>query len=148
MSLIAWRVFTEYLEVSIATEPATFTTIWLVRFYQDASFLSTIRLFTQFFHRGLASKAATWIMVTTLSFILAFPTIASSMTGYTPLNEAYMTSSDEKLFPFNAVRLVAYVIHDGSRASEFTDNYTVPWRSGIVIKGTCRFIDDLTCRNR
>ncbi|QPC69020.1 hypothetical protein HYE67_011251 [Fusarium culmorum] len=129
MSLIAWRVFTEYLEVSIATRPATYTTVWLLRFHQDTSVMSSLRLFMQFFRRGLASKTATWMMATTLSFILAFPTIAGSMTGYTTFNNAYIGSSDERLFPYQDVKPVAYVIHDGSRVPGFTDDYIVPWRS-------------------
>ncbi|KAM0490963.1 hypothetical protein ACHAP8_011029 [Fusarium lateritium] len=103
MSLIAWRVFTEYLEVSLATKPATYTTIWLLRFYQDTSVLSSMRLFFQFFRRGLASKLAMWIMVMTLSFILAFPTIAGSMTGYAAFNDPFVTSSDDRLFRFENI---------------------------------------------
>ncbi|OBS29478.1 hypothetical protein FPOA_03415 [Fusarium poae] len=132
MSLIAWRVFTEYLEVSLATKPATYTTVWLLRFHQDTSVLSSIRLFSQFFRRGLASKLAMWIMALTLSFILAFPTIAGSMTGYTAFNDLYITSSDDRLFPFNSVRPIAYVVHDGDRTANFTKDYIVPWRSGIT----------------
>ncbi|UZP36449.1 hypothetical protein NXS19_004265 [Fusarium pseudograminearum] len=132
MSLIAWRVFTEYLEVSIATRPATYTTVWLLRFHQDTSVISSLRLFMQFFRRGLASKTATWMMATTLSFILAFPTIAGSMTGYTTFNNAYIGSSDERLFPYQDVKPVAYVIHDGSRVPGFTDEYIVPWRSSVL----------------
>lgn len=132
MSLIAWRVFTEYLEVSIATRPATYTTVWLLRFHQDTSVMSSLRLFMQFFRRGLASKTATWMMATTLSFILAFPTIAGSMTGYTTFNNAYIGSSDERLFPYQDVKPVAYVIHDGSRVPGFTDDYIVPWRSSMT----------------
>ncbi|WXC57974.1 hypothetical protein SNK03_003875 [Fusarium graminearum] len=132
MSLIAWRVYTEYLEVSIAIRPATYKTVWLMRFYQDTSLLSSMHLFVEFFRHGLASKAATWIMAMTLSFILAFPTIAGSMTGYTALNNAYITTSGNRLFPFDSVKPVAYVIHDGGRTADLTDNYIVPWVSGIL----------------
>ncbi|KAH7193819.1 uncharacterized protein B0J16DRAFT_369893 [Fusarium flagelliforme] len=100
MSLVTWHVFTQYLEVSIASKPATYTTVWLVRFRQDTSVLSMIRLVTQFFRQGLASKAAMSVMAATLSLLLAFPTIAGSMTGYTTFNDPYMTSSSGKLFPF------------------------------------------------
>ncbi|XEV00966.1 hypothetical protein FSHL1_006253 [Fusarium sambucinum] len=129
MSLIAWRVFTEYLEVSLATTPATYTTIWLLRFYQDTSVLSSMRLFFQFFRRGLASKLAMWIMVMTLSFILAFPTIAGSMTGYAAFNDPFVTSSDDRLFRFENVSPIAYVIHDGDRTANFTKDHIIPWRS-------------------
>lgn len=133
MSLIAWRVFTEYLEVSIASKPATYTTIWLLRFRQDTSSLSTLRLFVQFFQCGLASRAAMFNMAMTLLFILAFPTIAGSMTGYATFNEPYVTSHSGKLFPFSDVRPVAYIINDGKRTAEFSDNYIVPWKGGKLV---------------
>ncbi|GKU22905.1 unnamed protein product [Fusarium langsethiae] len=107
MSLCAWRVFSEYLETSLATKPATYTTVWLLRFHRDSSVLSSLRLFFQFFRRGLASKLAMWIMFMTLLFMLAFPTIAGSMTGYTALNDLYITPSDDQLFPFESVKAVA-----------------------------------------
>ncbi|KAH7003080.1 hypothetical protein EDB82DRAFT_482564 [Fusarium venenatum] len=129
MSLIVWRVFTEYLEVSLATKPATYTTIWLLRFYQDTSVLSSVRLFFQFFRRGLASKLAMWIIVMTLSFILSFPTIAGSMTGYAAFNDPFITSSDDRLFRFENVSPIAYVIHDGDRTANFTKDHIIPWRS-------------------
>ncbi|PCD18560.1 hypothetical protein FGRA07_06313 [Fusarium graminearum] len=129
MSFIAWKVCTEYLEVSLATNPATYTTVWLLRFHQETSVLSSMRLLFQFFRRGLASKTAMWIIITTLSFILAFPTIASSMTGYTAFNNPYIVSSDDRLFPYEDVKPLAYIIHDGSRVDGFSDNYMVPWRS-------------------
>ncbi|RGP70134.1 hypothetical protein FSPOR_4246 [Fusarium sporotrichioides] len=129
MSLIAWKVFNEYLEVSIAILPASYETVWLVRFHQETSVLSSVRLIVQFFRRGLASKAATWTMAMSLSFILAFPTMASSMTGYTAFNNPYITTSDDGLSPLNDLNPVAYIIHDGDRATNLSENFIVPWSS-------------------
>jgi len=92
--------------------------------------LSMIRLVAQFFRQGLASRAAMSAMITILSLLLAFPTIAGSMTGYTTFNDPYMTSSSGKLFPFDDVRPAAYIIHDGKRTSEFNDGHVVYWIGG------------------
>ncbi|KAJ4122737.1 hypothetical protein NW768_010179 [Fusarium equiseti] len=136
MSLVTWHVFTQYLEVSIASKPATYATVWLVRFRQDTSVLSMIRLVVQFFRQGLASKAAMSVMIMTLSLLLAFPTIAGSMTGYTTFNDPYMTSSSGKLFPFADVRPVAYIMHDGRRTLEFDDDHVVFWIGGSSSEDT------------
>lgn len=119
MAWVSWRVFSEYLEISIARKPATYTTVWLLRFQKDASVLSTLRLVAQFFRRGLASKAVMSIMVLSLIFIFSFPTIAGSMSGYTSFNDAYMNTTDRRLVLFSTVRPVAFVIHDGNRAKDF-----------------------------
>ncbi|RGP79333.1 hypothetical protein FLONG3_2562 [Fusarium longipes] len=131
MSFVAWNVFTEYLEVSIATQPATYTTIWLLRFYQSTSLWSTIQLVSQFFRRRLASKAATCIMVLTLLFVLAFPTIAGSMTGYTPSSEPYIALPSGSLISFSSAVPIAYIIHDGNRTKMQQNDYIVPWVGDI-----------------
>lgn len=130
MAWVSWRVFSEYLEISIASKPATYTTVWLLHFQQDASVFSTIRLVAQFFRRGLASKAAMSIMVISLIFIFSLPTIAGSMSGYTSFNEAYMNTTDGRLVLFSTVRPVAFVIHDGNRAKDFGTDSIVPWKAG------------------
>lgn len=53
------------------------------------------------------------------------------MTGYTAFNNPYIVSSDDRLFPYEDVKPLAYIIHDGSRVDGFSDNYMVPWRSGM-----------------
>lgn len=128
MSLVIWYVFTKYLEVTIASEPVTFTTLWLLRFHQDTSLLSTICLFVQFYRRGLASRFAMFVMITALSFTLAFSTIAGSMTGYATSNQPYIKGQNEKMVPLKDVRPIAYIIHDGKRIG-YSDNYLVPWRN-------------------
>lgn len=135
MSLAIWYVFTEYLEVAVASEPVTFTTLWLLRFHQDTSILSTIRLIVQFYRRGLASKFAMFVMMTGLFFTLAFSTIAGSMTGYATSNQPYIRAKDEAMIPLKDVRPVAYVINDGHRVTGHNDNYLVPWtnsKQGII----------------
>src|SRR5688572_19957539 len=97
MALVSWRVFAEYLQVSLTTKPATYSTVWLIRFQKENSAFTTWKLVSGFFKIGLASKKAMCFMIWTALFILAFPTFASSMTGYTPYNKAYVNSTTGKL---------------------------------------------------
>lgn len=130
MALVSWRVFAEYLQMSITTKPATYTTVWLLRFRQDSSAFSTLCLASGFFKRGLSSKLAMSFMISAAMFIIAFPTFAGSMTGYTPKNEAYINADNGRLNPFTDILPAAYVIHDGNRVEGFTKEYGVPWKSG------------------
>lgn len=130
MALVSWRVFAKNLQVSITTKPATYTTVWLLRFQQNSSIYSTFCLASGFFKRGLASKFAMSFMISAATFIVAFPTLASSMTGYTPKNEAYINTTSGRLSPFTDVFPAAYVIHDGNRVEGFTKEYGIPWKSG------------------
>ncbi|KAF4996555.1 hypothetical protein FGRMN_4439 [Fusarium graminum] len=131
MAWASWRVFAEYLQVSIATKPATFNTVWLLRFQKDASAYSTLRLMLNFWKRGLESKTAMCFIIFAALFILAFPTVAGSMTGYTPYNEPYITSTKNRLTRLSDVHPLAYLIHDGERIDGFRNNHAVPWKNNI-----------------
>ncbi|KAK7422060.1 hypothetical protein QQX98_001802 [Neonectria punicea] len=123
-----WRVFADYLTVSIATKPATYTTFFIVFLQKEAS-LTSIYLVTRdfiFIRGGLSSRIATYFMVATMAFVLATPTFASSMTGYTTADKAYVTLNDDNMFQFSEAKPVAYVIHDGSRIG-LDNNYAVPF---------------------
>ncbi|KAF9768377.1 hypothetical protein IL306_014346 [Fusarium sp. DS 682] len=103
LALISWRAFSDYLAVSIMTKPATYTTVWLLRFQTDPSFVSIMGLLHQFiWRRGLASRAAMSFMVAAALLILAFPTVASSMTGYTTVNKVYIEVPETGLVELSA----------------------------------------------
>ena len=72
------------------------------------------------------------VIILALSFILAFPTIAGSMTGYTTYNELYLTSSDNNLLPLSEIYPIAYVINDGARLKDFGDDHIIPWTGKTV----------------
>ncbi|RSL84040.1 hypothetical protein CEP51_004150 [Fusarium floridanum] len=125
LALISWRAFSDYLAVSIITKPTTYTTVWLLRFQTDPSFVSIMGLIHQFiWRRGLASRTAMSFMVAAALLILAFPTIASSMTGYTTVNRAYIEVPETGLIEFSTTYPAVYVIHDGSRIG-LQDEYLV-----------------------
>jgi hypothetical protein len=133
MALVSWRVFSEYLRVSLAAKPASYTTVWIIRIQKDNSALSTLCLASKFFKRELASKSAMCFIIWTALFILAFPTFASSMTGYTPYNKAYVNGTDGRLVQFSDISPIAYIIHDGDRLDGYDRDFPVPWRSGEIL---------------
>jgi hypothetical protein len=54
----------------------------------EASFRATVRMIRDFTsRRGLKSKIAMVFMIATMIFVMAFPTLASAMTGYTGKTE-------------------------------------------------------------
>ena len=65
-------------------------------------------------------------MVATMIFALAFPTLISSMTGYTPLNDAFIVDQDQ-IVPVSQLAPQLYVIHDGGRIGLEKD-YPVTWQ--------------------
>ncbi|KAF5637331.1 uncharacterized protein FTJAE_5746 [Fusarium tjaetaba] len=132
MAFVSWRVFVQYLQLSLVTKPASYSTVWLIKIQQDNSALATWKLVSGFFKVGLASKKVMCFMIWTALFILGFPTFASSMTGYTPYNKAYVNSTSGKLVQFSEVSRVAYLIKDGDRVNGLSKGYPVLWRGNLT----------------
>lgn len=64
-------------------------------------------------------------MIATMIFILAFPTMAGAMTGYTSVVKAYVPDiTDANMIRFDGFDAVIYVIHDGRRI-KIQDNQIV-----------------------
>lgn len=76
--------------------------------------------------RRLKSIIAMVFMVVTMLFVLAWPTIASAMTGYDSNNVAFIKVRDGSLIRFSSFVPLLYTIHDGSRIDGLTDEYLVP----------------------
>ena len=64
---------------------------------------------------GLQSRLAVMFIIFSMVFVLAFPTLASAMTGYTSKVGAFVKDTDENFIQFSQFKLLAYVIHDGWR---------------------------------
>lgn len=56
-------------------------------------------------------------IILTMAFILAFPTLASSMTGYSAFNQPWVKTDDINQVPFSEFGRASdvYVIHDATR---------------------------------
>lgn len=121
----SWRVFQDFVALSLLTHPVAYSTFFIV-FIQKAPSLKavyrTIRDLTS--SNGLRSKLAMYFIVATMMFCLAFPTFATSMAGYTTANKAFVEQEDGGLTGFADVMPVAYIIHDGSRINQ-TDELIV-----------------------
>lgn len=93
----------------MTTDPVTYRTFWTV-FIQDGPTLrSTFRTFSDLARvRGLRSRIATLFIIFTMVFILAFPTLASSMTGYSASNQPWVKTDDINQVPFSEFRKVSY----------------------------------------
>ncbi|KAF4966334.1 hypothetical protein FSARC_5962 [Fusarium sarcochroum] len=115
--------------------------VWLLRFQKEPSAMSTLQLASHFYKRGLASRMASIIAIGTILFILGFPTFASSMTGYTPFQAAYINGSTGSLIGFSEVYPLAYIIHDGNRSDGLDIDYLVPWIDYILEYGFGNEID-------
>ncbi|KAF4458402.1 hypothetical protein FALBO_14865 [Fusarium albosuccineum] len=63
------------------------------------------------------------------AFVLAFPTFAGSMSGYTTFNDAYVWDGDGYQ-PFSKAKPIVYKIHNGKRIGLEDDEYHVPFVNG------------------
>ncbi|CAH0046307.1 unnamed protein product [Clonostachys solani] len=137
LAIASTRIWIEYLSVSIATKPASYTTVWLLRFYTEPSTVSTLRLARQFFlGRGLASVLKMWFLITAALFVVAFPTLMSSLAGYTTANQAWVDLGEKGLDSYSQAFPLAFIIHDGGRVG-LTENQHVPYDEaarGLVVQ--------------
>jgi hypothetical protein len=103
-------------------EPVTYQLFRTVFFENEASLLSTLRTIRSFiWQRKLRSKMAMAFIVTTMIFIVAFPTITSAMSGYDSNVAPYMPDLDGNMILFSNFSRVLYVIHDGWRINQTGD---------------------------
>lgn len=124
--------------------PVTYDTFWTVFLDTQPSLVSTYGLFWDFTKKSAGEGAVLAFIIMTMLLIIAFPTLASAMTGYRPNSKAFVVDNTGSLVPFESFSLVAYVIHDGDRinlspdqviafSSKFriTDYYDV-WQHSIL----------------
>ena len=111
----------------MATAPVTYDTFFTVFLEEEASFRSTFRLIRDFSRRR-GSKAAMTTIVLTMIYVLAWPTLASAMTGYTSALGSFVKDKQQNFISFDKFVPVAYIIHDGWRVN-FTTDFIVPFDS-------------------
>lgn len=109
------------------TRPVTYDIFWTFLMSQEIGLKvlwSTIRDFTT--GKSVRSKTTRILIILTMSFVMAWPTLASAMTGYNSLTTAVIKTKDGLYVPFSSFQPVLYMIHDGSRVG-LTDEYIVPY---------------------
>lgn len=60
-------------------------------------------------------------IIATMIFILAFPSFASSMTGYSGNIKSYIPDNNNNFISFSSFGMVRYIIHDGWRINKTGD---------------------------
>ncbi|KAK0724608.1 hypothetical protein B0H67DRAFT_568303 [Lasiosphaeris hirsuta] len=126
-----WKAVSVHVKNSMYKSPVTYNMYWTAFIDAQPSFLSTCRVIrdsaTQ---KSKRSRAAMAFIAIGMSFVLAFPTLASSMTGYSGRSQSFVTDAQGNLISYTAFTPVAYIIRDGERIN-FTSNYVVPFSSRI-----------------
>ncbi|KAI8626410.1 hypothetical protein F5Y19DRAFT_222498 [Xylariaceae sp. FL1651] len=126
LGFFSWRSFADYATVSMESVPITYTTFITLFLERSPLFISTLRLtWTFILIRGLKSKFVTVLMIINMLFVLAWPTLISLMSGYTPKTEAYVQDFNDNLIPYASLQSLAYIIHDGWRIN-LDGDYPVP----------------------
>ena len=126
LAFISWRAFVLYVTTSMETAPVAYSSFQSF-FMQSGPSLSLLGRVTRDFIRrkGLHSRLAMVFIIVSIIFTLAFPTLASAMTGYTSFLEAYVPDhQNENYIRFDMLKRVLYVIHDGQRINQ-TNDYLV-----------------------
>lgn len=118
MIYISWAAFADYVATLMVTRPVTYSSFWVIFLSREPSITCLFRIVRDLLPGGpgfLHSKTATVFTLWTMFYMLSFPTLMSSMSGYTPANDAFVKANDLSLIPFSEFNKVAFVIHDGAK---------------------------------
>ncbi|KAK3319599.1 hypothetical protein B0T19DRAFT_487913 [Cercophora scortea] len=125
LAYFSWKAISVYIKSCMHQDPVTYATYWTVFIERQPTITSTIQLIRDFATRqGLRSKAAMTFIVMAMVYVLAFPTIASAMTGYALENGSFVQDLDGNLIPTANFTAIQYIIHDGERVN-LTNDYQV-----------------------
>jgi hypothetical protein len=150
MALYSWKAFSTYIRSSMHTGPVTYGSYITVFLESEASLWSTYRITRDFAtRRELRSRLAMVCIVMTMVYVLAWPTLASAMTGYTSTSGAFVLDSENNFMSFASFTPVAYVIHDGWRVN-LTGDYLVPYYQRTSSDGIGKAVEPYVfpCRSK
>jgi hypothetical protein len=123
--------FGHHCSKTILLVQVTFSTFSAIFLRKEPTVTSLYRMSRDFTTRQrLRSKIAMIFMLVTMGYILAFPTIASAMTGYNGNVAAFVPDSSGNLVKFESFQPVLYVIHDGDRINRTKDFMVTSLASG------------------
>lgn len=118
--------------------PISYQTFYTIFMQRDASFMGLWYLTRDFcFQLPLHSKVAMIYMVATMSFILAFPTMAGAMTGYSRNSVSFISEAPvdglSTLIPFSryVYKEFDYIVWDGSRIGKDEPYYGLEYGDGL-----------------
>ena len=110
-------------------QPVTYGVFYAFLVEDQPSLVTTSQVIRDFATRqAVRPNIAAFFIVMSMVFGLAFPTLASAMTGYTVQTDAFVSYGlpGGGIVPFSTLTPIAYVIYDGGRVN-LTDNYLVPY---------------------
>ena len=112
LALVSYKVYTMALLRLMERNPVSYGTFEAITL-QDSSLSAIFQTSRDFFlNQGRRAKATVLWMTVSAAFAVAFPTMASAMTGYSSTVEAVVTV-DGTFIPFSDFQMVRYVIHGG-----------------------------------
>lgn len=118
----------------MARRPVTYDIFRVVFVHREPQLLSIWHLLRDVVRpRRLDSVAAIVFIVSTVVFALAFPTLASAMSGYAVVTKSFV-SVNGNLVPFATAELMPYIIHDGARINK-SSNYRVSFPPRRELEG-------------
>ncbi|KAI0841154.1 hypothetical protein F5Y06DRAFT_308074 [Hypoxylon sp. FL0890] len=125
MAFISWRVFANYVTTSMESAPVTYTVFSTIFLENEPSLFSTLGVARSFISgHGLKSKVAMAFLISSMLFLIGWPTFASAMTGYATISEAFVPDVDNNYISLSDFLPIAYIIHDAWRIN-LTGNYPV-----------------------
>jgi hypothetical protein len=112
---VAFKVFTMTLSRTMETEPVSYGTFESMAF-TSPTFVSPFILIRDFVtNKGLRARAAVaWTIIASF-FVLAFPSLNDTMSGYSANMEAFLQDDNGVLVPWSNYSEVRFVINDGQR---------------------------------
>ena len=127
---VAFNVFTMTLSRTMEADPVSYGTFESMAF-TSPTFVSPFILIRDFVtNKGLRARVAVaWTIIASF-FVLAFPTLNDTMSGYSTNMEAFLKDSSGILVPWSNYSEVQFVINDGTRVglqnpTYITDNPSV-----------------------
>lgn len=128
LAWISWKVFAFYFTAVLETGPVTYSTFRAI-FIQDGPSVESVGQLMRDFtlRQRIRSTIAMGFMILSMIFVLAFPTLASAMTGYANRVQAYVPDLDRNFIRFNQFQLISHVIHDGARINLTDDFYVLDY---------------------
>ncbi|KAK4223805.1 hypothetical protein QBC38DRAFT_538823 [Podospora fimiseda] len=137
LAYFSWRAFSDNVAITMQTLPINYSMFRTIFISQESSINSVWSLIRNMRAKRVTSSAGVMCFaIASLVFTLAFPTLASAVTGYVAAVDAYFTKFD----------FVAYIIRDGSRI-RLSDNYLVPYHPvepGVPVGGCYRKHTDIS----
>ena len=127
LAFFLWKAFSAHARSCVQKGPVTFATFWLAFMDSQPSVDSTILLIRDFVTKPSRQSSLIAIFLPlAMFFVIAFPTLASAMTGYSARTEAFVTDAQQNLVPLSSFILAGYTIHDGSEIG-LANNYVIPF---------------------